>query len=126
MVDFIDLAERTRLMARGARRIVRRLGSGLPRSLAWLFPEIEIARIDVRRDANLVLTRVLERGRMADVEWCIRRYGLEGIRSFFRQAAHPEISERTTRFWRVVLGEEENVWPSAPSFRQASAGLWRY
>jgi hypothetical protein len=85
-----------------------------------------VARIDVLRDENLVLTRVLERGRMIDVEWCIRRYGLEGIRAFFRRAPHPEISDRTARFWRVVLREEDQAWPKAPSFRQASAALWPY
>jgi hypothetical protein len=101
-----------------------RRGARLPRSLAWLFPEYELSRIDARRDASLVLTRVLERGRMVDVEWCIRRYGLEGIRGFFRAAPHPEISARTARFWRVVLKEEEETWPSAPPFREASAALW--
>lgn len=112
--------------ARGSRRIPRRKGSRLPRSLAWLFPDIDTARIDVSRDVNLVLGRVLERGRMIDVEWCMRRYGLDGIRAFFREAARPEISERTARFWRVALREEDKAWPSAPSFRQASAALWRY
>ncbi len=99
-------------------------GSRLPRSLAWLFPEHQLGRIDARRDASLVLTRVLERGRMIDVEWCIRRYGLEGIREFFRAAPHPEISARTARFWRVVLKEKEETWPSAPPFRRASAAPW--
>ena len=96
----------------------------LPRSLAWLFPEIDLARIDAERDSNLVLTRVLERGRMVDVEWCLARYGLEGIRAFFRRAPHPEISERTARFWRVVLKEEDQIWPSSPSFRRSSAVHW--
>ena len=96
----------------------------IPSSLAWLFPEIDVRRIDAHRDENLVLTRVLERGRMSDVEWCIRHYGLEGIRGFFRAASHPEISRRTVRFWAIVLDEDENTWPSAPSFRQASAALW--
>jgi len=96
----------------------------LPRTLAWLFPEVDLSRIDPRRDVDLVLTRVLERGRMADVEWCMRQYGLEGIRAFFRRAPRAEISARTIQFWRVVLDEQEQVWPSAPSFRQASASLW--
>lgn len=101
-----------------------RRGTRLPRSLAWLFPEHALARIDARRDVALVLSRVLERGRMVDVEWCLGRYGLEGIRQFFRSAPHPEISERTAHFWRVVLNEKEETWPSAPPFRQASAALW--
>lgn len=96
----------------------------LPRSLGWLFPEVDPAGIDVRRDAHFVLARTLERGRMADVEWCVRAYGLDGIRAFFRGAAHPEISPRTERLWRLVLGEEDAAWPAAPSFRRASAALW--
>ena len=96
----------------------------LPRALAWLFPEVNLSRIDARRDADFVLTRVLQRGRMVDVEWCMHQYGLAGIRAFFRRAPRAEISPRTNRFWRVVLDEQEQVWPSAPSFRQASAALW--
>ena len=96
----------------------------LPRDLAWLFPEVDRARIDVRRDRDFVLSRVLERGRMVDVEWCLGAYGLEGIRAFFRAAPRPELSRRTTRFWAVVLREEEAAWPVAPSFRRASAALW--
>jgi hypothetical protein len=98
--------------------------SRLPASLTWLFPEHDRSQLDVRRDADLVLCRVLERGRMVDVEWCMAEYGLEGIRAFFRRAPHPEISRRTERFWRVVLDEEEAEWPSTPSFRRASAALW--
>jgi hypothetical protein len=96
----------------------------LPRSLAWLFPEVDLAQIDADRDTSFILARVLERGRMTDVEWCTRRYGMGGIRAFFRRAPHPEISDRTARFWQVVLNEENDAWPKAPSFRRASATLW--
>ena len=111
-------------MRRATTRVQSKRSRVLPRSLAWLFPDIDLARIDAARDESLVLARVLERGRLKDVDWCLRRYGLAGIRAFFRRVAHPEISPRTARFWRVVLSEEESAWPSPPPFRQASAALW--
>lgn len=97
----------------------------LPRSLGWLFPEHDLETLDALRDRRLVLSRILERGRMVDVEWCFRTYGLEGIRDFFHSGYHPEISPRTERFWRVVLDEKEAEWPKPPDFRRFSAGLWR-
>jgi hypothetical protein len=92
----------------------------IPRELAWLFPEVPIAKLDVNRDARFILARVLERGRMADVEWCLRSYGRDGIRRFFAERTHSEISARTRRFWRVVLGAREDEWPAPPAFRSSS------
>jgi len=96
----------------------------VPSSLAWLFPELSVARLDPERDRRFILARVLERGRMVDVEWCLKRYGRESIRAFFRESAHTEISPRTRRFWRVVLGAQEEPWPEVPSFRRPSAPLF--
>jgi hypothetical protein len=61
---------------------------------------------------------------MRDVEWCLERYGRRGVRRFFAETAHSEISPRTRRFWSVVLGAQEEAWPTVPSFRRRSRGLF--
>ena len=38
----------------------------LPRSLHWLFWDVNAARLDVQRDASFILGRVLEFGRLED------------------------------------------------------------
>jgi hypothetical protein len=60
-----------------------------------LFWNVALDAIDVDRDVDFVLTRVLERGKMADVHWVIRRYGLDRIHRFFRETSRPELSRRT-------------------------------
>lgn len=89
-----------------------------------LFWNVDFARLDVARDADFILTRVLERGRMVDVDWALARYGVERFRSYFRAAWRPELSARTLRFWRVVLAAQEEKWPEAPPFRRSNSVSW--
>jgi hypothetical protein len=91
------------------------------RSLLW---NVDFDELDVERDAELILGRVLERGRLVDVRWAVDRYGVERIRRFFRDAPRPELSPRTIRFWRVALGEQEERWPDPPAFRARSNAPW--
>jgi hypothetical protein len=70
-----------------------RRASSVPERLAWLFPEVDIGDIDTGRDRHYVLARILERGRCEDVMWCRERYGLDGIRAFFRERARWGLSE---------------------------------
>jgi hypothetical protein len=88
------------------------------------FPEVRLSRIDVARDRDFILTRLLERGTWAEVTWCRERFGDLAIRDYFRAYAHPELSRRTVRFWRVFLEEESTPWPELPEFRKRSALLW--
>lgn len=91
------------------------------RSLFW---NVAFERLDADRDADLVLSRVLERGRLVDVQWVLRRYGLDRLRRFFRAAPRPEVSRRTRQFWRVALHAKEEKWPEVPAFRRSSAAPW--
>lgn len=81
--------------------------------------------VDLARDADYVIARVVEHGALADVKWVVRRYGLARIHAFFRDAAHPEISGRTRRFWRAFFDADEETWSEPPSFRRASGALWQ-
>lgn len=110
------------MVARSGRR--RPTASRVPRSMAWLFPETTPARLDPERDARLVIARVVERGRLADVRWCMRRYGLDRIHRFFREEAHPELSPRTIALWRVVLDARKEPWATSRRSRLASSAPW--
>jgi hypothetical protein len=93
----------------------------VPDEQAWLFWEVAPEQIDLDRDADYVLCRALERGRMVDVRWAIRYYGFDRIRSFFESDYHAELSPRTLALWRAYFGVLEGAWPSPPSFRRSSA-----
>jgi hypothetical protein len=93
----------------------------VPEQQTWLFWEVTPDRIDLVRDRDYVLSRVLERGRMVDVRWAIRHYGFDRIRTFFESGYHAELSPRTLALWRAYFGVAEGAWPSPPSVRRISA-----
>ncbi|MBW2533365.1 MAG: hypothetical protein JRI55_17875 [Deltaproteobacteria bacterium] len=97
---------------------------GIPPAMAWLFPEHEPSRLNAARDKRLILARVLEQGRMQDVRWCVRHYGLSEIHRFFREDAHPEISDKTVALWRVALRARDEHWRSPRRSRLRSVAPW--
>ena len=92
--------------------------------MASLFWNVDFAKLDSERDADFILTRLVERGRMVDVDSALDHYGTERIHRFFREAPRPELSRRTIQFWRVVLHAQEETWPEAPACRQNSSAPW--
>jgi len=96
----------------------------LPADVRWLFWDVDPEAVDVRRDADLVLVRVLEFGRLVDVRWVLATYGRERIHRFFRETGHPELSDRTLTFWRVALHAEEERWARPPSWRRSRIAPW--
>ncbi len=98
--------------------------SAIPESLRWLFWEADFDALGADQDADYILARVLERGRLADVQWVIDRYGKSRIHRFFRDVGHPELSKRTICFWRVVFDAEEEPWRQRPDWRTNSGAPW--
>jgi hypothetical protein len=96
----------------------------MPPELRWLFWEANFDELEAERDADFVLPRVLEHGRLVDVQWAIGEYGLPRIHRFFRDKGHPELSRRTVAFWRTVFDAEEETWASPPRWRASSAAPW--
>lgn len=95
-----------------------------PPERRWLFWEVDASRIDLEAHADYVLARVLEHGTLDDVRWAIATYGLDGIRRFFREVGHPEMSDRTVGFWRAVLHAENERWATPPDWRRSSSAPW--
>jgi hypothetical protein len=96
----------------------------LPRTFAPLFPEIDLRRLDVQRDARVVLARVLEHGRMEDVAWCVRHYGLDRIHTFFRDEGDPSLSPKTIAAWRLVLDARNETWVQSRRSALRSVAPW--
>lgn len=96
----------------------------LPCSLRWLFPELDFSSLQVARDRHVILTRVLERGRLVDVKWAMQVYGDEGILEFFRNAGSPELSQRTLGFWRAYFRAEDEIWKAPVPWRRNNSVRW--
>jgi hypothetical protein len=96
----------------------------LPQHLRWLFWDVQFRALDASRDANFILPRVLEAGRLRDVAWLVRHYGLQRIHKFLREVGHTELSQRTVAFWRVLFNAKEEPWASPPAWRRSSGAPW--
>jgi hypothetical protein len=96
----------------------------LPSELHWLFWESAVDALEVERDANYLIPRILEFGRLADVSWVLRTYGKERIHAFLRDVGHPELSPRTLAFWRAFFSAEGESWASPPPWRTTSSAPW--
>jgi hypothetical protein len=98
--------------------------TALPSSMGWLFPETARSAIKVDRDARYVLARVLEFGRMQDVAWCVRHYGYDRIRTFFRDEGDPSLSQKTIALWRVALDARNETWATSRRSRLHKLAPW--
>jgi len=96
----------------------------IPTNMAWLFWDVDVSRLDTEVDDIHILARVLERGRMAEVEWLLGHYGEDRIRRFFEENCHPEISGRTRSFWRAFFKTEGKTWARPAAFRDDSSIPW--
>jgi len=95
-----------------------------PEAVHWLFWDVELTQLDVQQHAHYILGRVLERGRLCDVQWAIGSYGLDAIHAFLRDSAHPQLSPRTVAFWRALFGAKDTPWRTPPVWRASSSAPW--
>lgn len=103
---------------------VQRARVNIPRDMAWLFPEVDLAVLDTEEHRDFILARVLERGRLEDVRWVLAHYGSEQIHNFFRHVGSPELSPRTLGFWRAYFRAENERWKTPPSWRTSNSVPW--
>lgn len=96
----------------------------IPDPLRWVFWDVDVDALDTISGRDFILPRVLEFGRLEEVRWLIRTYGLDGIHRFLRDLGHPELSERTLAFWRAVLKAEGETWVTTSDWRKISSAPW--
>jgi Family of unknown function (DUF6922) len=92
--------------------------------LKLLFWDVDFEALDVERDAEFILPRVLEQGRLTDIIWLVHRYGFERIHQFLRDRGHVELSVRTITFWRNYFDAKEETWVNPNAWRQNNAASW--
>lgn len=96
----------------------------VPSEQAWLFWEVRPDDVDLDRDADYVIARVVEHGTLADVRWLLARYGVDRVHAFFRDAGHTDLSDRTIAFWRAFFRAENEQWATPPAWRRNSSVPW--
>ena len=96
----------------------------LPASMRSLFWEVDFDTLRPDLRPEYVMARVLERGRLVDVQWLLAHFGLDRIHRLLREVGHVELSQRTVAFWRCVLDAKEEPWAGPPSWKKRSSAPW--
>jgi hypothetical protein len=88
------------------------------------FWDTDPERVDVDRQADYVIERILDHGDLSAVRWALSHYGEERIRQWFLAGRARGLLRRTREFWRLVLGLTEEELCSAESSRPVKSRLW--
>jgi hypothetical protein len=112
-----------------ARRVARgpailSIVTKLPSAWRWLFWDVDFDALDARADSDSIVARVLEHGGLSDVRVLLELYGEDCIHDFFQRVGHPDISARTTAFWRAFFEAEAERWASPPDWRKSTSAPW--
>jgi hypothetical protein len=95
----------------------------IPAGLKPYFQEYDIAKLDIVRDANLIIQRVLEFGTWDEIRWLFKTYHGERIRLFLRQHGDRWLKPVTFTYWRKLLGVHR--WRKSP-FPTRKGELWNH
>ena len=93
----------------------------IPVGLKPYFQEYNIARLDITRDANLIIQRVLEFGTWDELRWLFETYRSKRIRLFLRERGERLLKPITFNYWRKLLGIRR--WRKSP-FPRVKGELW--
>lgn len=93
----------------------------IPIGLKPYFQEYNIERLDITRDANLIIQRTLEFGTWDEIRWLFQLYRSKRIRLFLREYGERGLKPVTFTYWRKLLGIRR--WKKHPFF-PVKGELW--
>ena len=95
----------------------------IPIGLKPYFQEYDITQLDMTRDANLIIQRVLEFGTWDELRWLFETYRGKRIRLFLREHGERALKPITFYYWRKLLGVRR--WKKSP-FPTPKGELWNH
>jgi hypothetical protein len=97
--------------------------SPIPERLRPHFQEYDVEHLDLKRDADLVIQRVLEFGTWEEIRWLFQVYGARRIRVFVRRYGERSLKPVTFNYWRQLL--RIRSWKSSP-LPTSRGELWNH
>jgi hypothetical protein len=94
----------------------------IPTGLKPYFQEYDITRLDMIRDANLIIQRTLEFGTWDEIRWLFKTYRSKRIRLFLREHGERMLKPVTFNYWRKLMGIRR--WKKSP-FPTPKGELWK-
>ncbi len=89
----------------------------LPERLCPLFHRYDVERLDIQRNANVIIATILQLGTWDDIQWCFQTYGWNRIRDWIAdpKASQGVLAPAVQWFWTLVLLGEPRSVPSMGS-----------
>lgn len=81
--------------------------SKVGQSLLPFFWETDLEKVDIQRNKNFIIERILELGDRSAVEWLFTTYSTAAIKKTLEESRN--ISKKSKNFWKMILGEQQNV-----------------
>ena len=95
----------------------------IPKALQPYFQEYGVSQLNITRDANLIIQRVLEFGTWKEIRGLFERYGSKLIRLFLRERGERLWRPVTFPYWRKLMGIRR--WRKSP-FPATRNELWNH
>ncbi|HLA06691.1 MAG TPA: hypothetical protein VJ022_04550 [Anaerolineales bacterium] len=93
----------------------------IPAGLKPYFQEYDIERLDLVRDADLIIQRTLEFGTWEEIRWLFEMYRGKRIREFLRKHGERWLKPVTFNYWQKLLGIRR--WRKPP-FQTIPGEIW--
>lgn len=82
----------------------------IPAELSWLFWDVDSSAIDLTRDRDFVVDRIMARGDLQAMRWLARHVDRDVIADFLRRKGH-RLAPRERAFWSLIAGVEYEAAP---------------
>lgn len=86
--------------------------NGLPADCAWLFPEYDFEKMDLKQYKGVIIERILERGSWEQLRWLFSVYGENLVVKWVREHGFRLLSKRSFALWRLTLGITKHKTPN--------------
>ena len=88
--------------------------ASIPETALPFFQEYDFKSLDLQRDGDLIIERLLAYGNRDEVRWLLRQYGRSGVQRWLSEPAAQRLPRRRYHLWCVLLDVPETHHRSAP------------
>jgi len=97
----------------------------LPKHLHKYFWDTDAEKVDVKKDGQYIIAKLLEYGDIPDIKWMFQNFDKELIKKVFMERRG--FSPRVANFWRLYFDIPENkIVCLKKQFQKKQKILWPY
>ncbi len=97
----------------------------IPKFLKKHFWDVDISKVDKKKNAQFVIERILDYGDKKEVEWMKKNYDLDQIKNVVRNSRR--LSLRSANYWAVIFDLKRDEVLYLKRYYQKKPNLiWKY